>query len=77
MKELLRFLEDLFSVFEGTTKQLHSLWQKMNKLHPSVKFTLQHTTPEKESPDDHCECERVTSVPYLDTSCSIKKVQII
>ena len=77
MKELLRFLDYLFSVFEGTTKQLHSLWQKMNKLHPSVEFTLQHTTPEKESPDDHCECERVTSVPFLDTSCSIKKGQII
>ena len=77
MKELLRFLDDLFSVFEGTTKQLNSLWQKINTLHPSVKFTLQHTTPEKENSDDHCECERVASVPFLDTSCSIKEGQII
>ena len=73
MEELLRFLDDLFSVFTGTTKQLHTLWNQMNKIHPSVEFTMQHTTPEKENPDDHCECEKLNSVPFLDTSCSIKK----
>ena len=77
MEELLRFLDDLFSVFTGTTKQLHTLWNQMNKIHPSVEFTMQHTTPGKENPDDHCECEKVNSVPFLDTSCSIKKGKII
>jgi len=38
---------------------------------------MQHTTPENESEDDHCECEAVSSVPYLDTSCSIKQGHII
>ena len=67
MDELFRFLDDLFLVFTGTTKQFHNLWKQMNKIHTSVEFTLQHTTPDKENPDDHCECEKLNSVPFLDT----------
>ena len=42
-----------------------------------MKFTLQHTTPDSEKPEDHCECSNETSVPYLDTSCSIRDGKII
>ena len=77
VKNLNRFLDDLISIFIGTTKQLHELWNRINLIHPSVKFTLQHTTRESEKPEDHCDCQNETSVPYLDTSCSIKDGQII
>ena len=72
-----RFLDDLFSIFIGTTKQLHKLWEMMNQIHPSVEFTMLHTTPENEATEDHCQCEPLSSVPYLDTSCSIKEGRII
>ena len=45
IKTLNRFLDDLISIFLGSTKSLHRLWEEMNKIHPSVKFTMQHTTP--------------------------------
>ena len=74
---LYRFLDDLFSVFIGTSKQLHYLWQQMNEVHPSVKFTMNHTIPDTETQEDNCDCEKSSSVPFLDTSCSIKEGKII
>jgi hypothetical protein len=53
-----RFLDDLFKICIGTTKQLHILWNYMNQIHPSIKFTLQHTTPKTELEEDHCDCKR-------------------
>ena len=43
---LKRFLDDLFAIFIGSTKLLHKLWKENNKIHPSVNFTILHTTPE-------------------------------
>ena len=45
MSCLYRFLDDLISIHLGSTKSLHTMWEKMNSIHPSIKFTLQHTTP--------------------------------
>ena len=41
-----RFLDDILKIFKGTTKQLHELFDDMNKIHPTLKFTMNHTTPE-------------------------------
>ena len=71
-----RFLDDIFKIFKGTTKQLHSLFEDMNKIHPTLKFTMTHTTPEKESPEDNCGCEKNNSVPFLDTELSIENGKI-
>ena len=38
---------------------------------------MQHTTPQTENIDNYWECEPMTCVPYLDTSCSIKQGKII
>ena len=73
VQELFRFLDDLFSVFAGTTKQLHNLWNQMNKLHPSVEFTLLHTNPDKENPDDHCEYEKLNSVMFKTHHAQLKR----
>ena len=74
---LFRFLDDLLSIYLGSTKSLHRMWDEMNKIHPSVKFTLQHTTPDIEDIEDRCECIASSSVPFLDTSVSLKQGQII
>ena len=41
---LKRFLDDYFSIFNGTSKMLHLLWDQMNKIHPSIKLTMSHTS---------------------------------
>ena len=35
-------------------------------IHPAVKFTIEQTTPEKESLYDYCECQASSFVPYMD-----------
>ena len=72
-----RFLDDLFSIFVGSTKKLHQFAEKINQIHPNIKFTMQHTTPDGESIEDRCSCYPIYSVPFLDTSLSIKNGQIV
>ena len=38
-----RFLDDLFMIFLGTSKQLHIFFSEINKIHPNIKFTMSHT----------------------------------
>ena len=77
LKRLKQIFDDLFTIFVGSTKQLHKLCKEINKIHPCVQFTMQHTTPETENVDNNCGYEKLNSIPYLDTSCSIKEGQII
>ena len=42
---LKRFLDDFFMVFKGTTKQLHEIFKELNNTYPTLKFTMEHTTP--------------------------------
>ena len=39
-----RFIDNIFLIFLGTTNQLQSLQDFMNHLHPTIKFTFQHST---------------------------------
>ena len=73
---LKRFLDDLFSIWYGTTKNLHSLLLEMCKINPNIKFTMKHTTNEHESGYDKCDCPTETSIPFLDTSLSIHNGKI-
>ena len=70
-----RFLDDLFYVICGTTKQVHSLFDQLNSLHPSIKFTIQHTAVISES--DPCSCEKIYEISFLDTLLSLKDGKII
>ena len=38
---------------------------------------MQHTSPQSEQIEDQCDCQKSDSVPFLDTSCSIKNGKII
>lgn len=44
----------------------------MNQIHPTLKFTMEHTTPEDEKEEDKCDCPTKKSIPFLDTSISIE-----
>ena len=41
-----RFIDDIFLIFIGTTEQLQSMKDFMNNLHPTIKFTFEHSTQE-------------------------------
>ena len=71
-----RFLDDMFKIFRGTSKQLHMLLDDMNKIHPSLKFTMTHTKLETEHEEDKYECQSTASFPFLDTLLSIKNGKI-
>ena len=38
-----RFIDDIFLIFLGTTKQLQSMKDFMNNLYPLTKFTFEHS----------------------------------
>ena len=72
-----RFLDDLFKVFIGTTQDLHIIFEEMNKIHPSKKFTMSHTTYKHESVMTRCACKAQETISFLDTSCQIIEGKII
>ena len=62
-----RYLDDIFSIFVGRSSKLHILLEELNKLHPTIKFTLKHTSNQLSD----CDCEILESIPFLDTLCKI------
>ena len=48
---LKRFLDDFFTMFKGSTKELHAMFVKMNSIHPTIKFTMNHTSIRDEPVD--------------------------
>ena len=51
-KILKRFLDVQFQINESTTKQLHQLYGEINQLHPTLKFTMEHTSTPNEPMED-------------------------
>ena len=45
MKHIERFLDHIFLVFLGTIQSLHMFLNDINSIHPTIKFTMSHTTP--------------------------------
>ena len=45
-----RFLDDIFMVYTGSIKSLHMFLSELNNIHPSIKFTMSHTTPPNSEP---------------------------
>ena len=75
-KILKRFLDELFQIINGTTKPLHQIYEEINRLHPTLKFTMEHTSIQNEPEEDRCSCEEKYSIPSLDTSLSIENGRI-
>ena len=38
-----RFLDDIFKIFVGSSKQLHRFFDEIITIHPTIKFTMRHT----------------------------------
>ena len=77
VKILKRFLDDIFNIFVGSTKILHKIFEAINRLHPTIKLTMNHTSILHEKTEDKCPCPPQYSLSYLDTSCSIEDGIII
>jgi hypothetical protein len=73
---LKRFLDDYFSIFVGTTKDLHKLLKEINLINPTINLTMNHTSIQGEDSKDKCECKEQSSIPFLDTLCYIKEGRI-
>ena len=71
LKLLKRYLDDFFMIFNGTSKELHHCFDEVNKIYPSIKLTMNHTSLESETEADRCQCPSQDSVAFLDTSCRI------
>ena len=73
---LKRFLDDIFLVYTGSVRSLHLFLTELNNIHPSIKFTMSHTTPPTiENPE--CDCKREETIQFLDTSCKVIEGKII
>ena len=63
-------------LYTGSLENLHHFLDELNKMHPTIKFTMTHTLPNlKEIPS--CKCNPEETLAFLDTSCKIVEGQII
>ena len=70
---LKRFLDDILMLFTGTSANLHCFIDAINKIHPTLKFTVTHT---KHPDDTGCDCPPLDRLPFLDTALRIKDGKI-
>ena len=66
-----RFLDDIFLLYSGSPQELHQFLDKINEIHPGIKFTMQHTTPAGQ--EANCDCQTTSSIPFLDVEISVKE----
>ena len=71
-----RFLDDILFIFLGSNDKLHKFLDEMNKIAPSIKFTMQHTEKCSDTNDSICDFEPCDSIPFLDTKLSIRDGKI-
>ena len=64
-------------VYRGSVESLHLFMAELNKLHPTIKFTMSHTVPNLKETPAQCNCEQLSALPFLDTSCQIINGKII
>ena len=66
-----QFLDDFFLLYLGSSRKFHDLFEKINNMHPTIKFTMSHTAKYDEPLEYRCDCDAMTFIFFLDTSCSI------
>ena len=60
-----------FSFIVSCLENCMTCLKKINNMYPTIKFTTSHTTGDDEPLEDRCDCDAMTSISFLDTSCSI------
>ena len=78
---LKRFLDDIFMIWKGKLTDLERFLEEINNLHPTIKFTYEHTCPfyctyPQEILHD-CFCYTSRSIPFLDTLVTIKNKTLV
>ena len=58
ISSLKRFLDDVFSIWYGATKDLQKFFKDINDIHPNVKFTSSNN----ETHEDKCKCKQKASI---------------
>ena len=74
-----RFLDDILMLWCGTVESLHSFIRAINTINPSIQFTLSHTflPSDMTTNTPTCQCEKILSLPFLDTSLSIQDGKVL
>ena len=70
IKSWKRFLDDIYILWVGSSQKLHEFLDELNQVHPTIKFTVSHTTPTYE--DHPCDCQPSDNLAFLDTSTAIR-----
>ena len=71
------FLDELFLIFVRLISNLHAFFEEINKLHPTIKFTMTRTTSKSEwDLPPSCHCPNIEALPFLDTLCRVKEGKI-
>ena len=71
---LKRFLDDIICLWRGNLEDLYAFIMELNNLHPTIKFTFNHTSPYEcsiQEPHD-CWCHSSKALPFLDTNIWIE-----
>ena len=77
IKFMKRFLDDIFFIFLGSITELHTFFEELNRMHPTIKFTMTHITPVSElDQNSSCTCPKIEGIPFLDTFCKIENGRI-
>ena len=86
-----RFLDDILMLWTDSYENLHKFLKEINTIHPSIKFTMEHTkkiadptcsssasspTSPHTDTEQQCHCEPASSIPFLDASISIRNGRI-
>ena len=59
------FLDDIFTIFVGTTKNLHKFIEEINQKYFAIKFTVTKTSIYEEDIFDRCSHPSQISIPFL------------
>ena len=62
-------MDDFYILWVGSSQKLHAFLDELNQVHPTIRFTVSHTTPSQE--DNPCNCTPSDTLAFLDTSTSI------
>ena len=81
IRRLKRFLDDFFMIWMGDIESLELFLERINSLHPTLKFTSAYTCPFvctfPQGVQHDCFCYTSRSIPFLDTLVSIRDEKLI
>lgn len=76
LKFIKGFLDDIIMIWRGSLEYLHLFLKDINKINPTIKFTMDHLMPGDTPAICDCALES-PSIPFLDTAVSIENNTII